>query len=664
MAGTRSYQRRNFAEFKATPLNEHLILPLAYQKKADDTRLALANRVNELAQLDVRGEDLAVRDQMIKGFQDEVGNTLDAYNGDVARASREIVPMIGAARNNPAWNEMLRLKKEQDEFEKFRRSAEAQGKVVHDIGGAANQPLLNEDGSVNSGLHYTPKVYEGDYRPFMEKFVDDYQPSSEITQNVGSIKEALRMVGAMGDIHTRQERYKVLKEKIGVQLASEYESITSAYMSGKGAEQIERYMHEGFTQEEAELKVENEMLAAINEREYLRESKKTDVEGFSMSTSGIPASIMSGRKETEIEALANNTVIPINGYVKTDTGDVNWFGNTNVLTTGVVNTKNFQTVEISKPGEPAVIGTNGWGNSKVYLFKQNESIWASDGKGNAEDAVTLYNAKKVGNSVIPVSAGVAYDNKGNLVTGNRLNRFDQMINKGNMIISSDNKEIPNIVEISSPGDGGRLNKVVSGSIDGNTVGGMTFIPPGKYITKQDGDDVVYLKIEDKTFDVIQGSSDSEGKDIQMAYQQVSNSESAYLTGMVNEDLATIKMDANGGGASIHMNEMSSKSIEMTQGLQRNISEMLVNLKSTTPKTPEEQNKIEKAIARYESALKGSNTFLDNALNQNYRVEKGEAENLKIYFDVMQKGVSSLWEDYNVQDKKPTKDQGVTDTKQT
>lgn len=656
MAGTRNYQRRNFAQFEPTALNEHLVLPLAFQKKADDTRLTLANRVNELAQQQVRGADIAVRDQMIKGFQDEIAGTLDSYNGDVARASKEIIPMIGAARNNPAWNEMLRLNKDKEEFDKFKRNAEASGKVVHDLGLADSTPLMNEDGTLNN-VQYQPKVFEGSYRDFMEKYVDDIKPDGKLTKNLGKINEALRMTGPMGDVHTRQERINYITETLGVDLANEYDRLTGSYTkSAKGREQIERYTIEGMTEEQAKVQVESEMLEAIKEREFMTTSNKDEAEGFNMSTSGLPASFIKdyGGGKTEQDGFSNNTVLPVNDYIRTDVKD--WWGNTNVLVSGVVNTKNFEMTPISTKDQPVNIGIGGWGDGETYVFRQEDNYLGTKGAKQRSN-VTLYGANKVGNSVIPVSTGVVYNSKGEPLSKDRLDDIDHK--KGMMIVESDSDEKPNILEVAaSPQadqvqpDGSvlqspNLNKIVNGTFDGTVIGGMIPLEPGKYIAVEQGGEQVYLKVEDKVFDAIQGKeSADDDAPLVTVYQETSNNEAAYLTGKSNENLATIKYEnGENGMATVHMNETSSKSGEIAQGIKRNITEKLTNMKY------QGGDPIE--IARLETALKGSDIFIQNHKNNNYNVQGSSANSLSVFLRIMQSGVNQVWEDQNIQDKKPT-----------
>lgn len=590
MAGTRNYQRRNFAQFEPTPLNEHLVLPLAFQKKADDTRLSLANRVNELAQQQVRGADIAVRDQMIKGFQDEVAGTLDSYNGDVARASKEIVPMIGAARNNPAWNEMIRLNKDKEEFDKFKRNAEANGKVVHDLGFADSTPLMNEDGTLNN-VQYQPKVFEGNYRPFMEAYVNDIKADSEASQTIGKIKELASKTGVLGDVNTIQGMYQVLEKNLGVDLADKAQGLVDAYVrSDKGKEQIERKILEGVPEAQALEDVSKEMFSAITEVEYNQHSKETDVKLANLNASGMPSSMYAALAAGAAETNGNlsSTVVSVNAGVAQDYADSN--PDDKLLVSGVIAHTDYQPKPLSKQADGSTIfGITGFGGSPVYAFQPKGNIFSDENQGAPSDNLKLYNAETTGNNVIPVSTGLAYNGAGEPVSDEQLKSIPA---KRNYMVTNDTfGDEPEIIMVSTGADGQSIivnaSQVNDSKASKNPSGKKfdkfgnklneeenkpTKLAPGKYVRA--GNDV-YLKVEDKVFTVSKGNSEPDGGGQTMTvYQQTNNSEAAFMSGKSNTPFADIKVE--GGKAMINVIESSTKSgesaIEVSSSVLRRLNE--------------------------------------------------------------------------------------------
>jgi hypothetical protein len=291
MAGTRNYQRRSAVEYNPTSLRDYLIAPTMMQQRADTTRAAIASEMQHLADIDF-GQESEARNVALNDYKQKISGTLNNYGGNTARASRDIIPIIGEARNDPRFKTMERLAKESEEFRKMKAEAASKGLVAVNTGdyqqrvdpetGQMTSTFYDPNtGKFNNNVSIKPDIFKQSYKDDQEDRVNNIMNSyygSNYELTVDNLNAALDESLAKGLKTTGQYEYTVSSEGFMPTEQRYIDEINGYATSDIGRRHIEklmmtRYNDPSIPEEERKAMafrdVAREMTDSVRERERI-----------------------------------------------------------------------------------------------------------------------------------------------------------------------------------------------------------------------------------------------------------------------------------------------------------------------------------------------------------------------------------------------------------
>lgn len=290
MAGTRTYRRQNMVQYTPTAYEQYAAAPMLLQQRADNTRAAIAQEQQALAEKTF-GLETEARNAKLQEYQDKIQGVIDSYGGDVARASRDIVPLIGQARNDPAWQHMERLEKERENFRLMQAEAASQNKVAINTGNY--KQTIGEDGQLRSNFYnpetgefnydvsIQPDIFKVSYRDDKKEMFDDIRDSF-LDSNIYSQYEKLD-----SELRQAAENNQDFNTLAYLQKTSGYNPTAQNYLdklkvweeSNIGQREIKKLQSQGYTYDQARNMMARELADVMSE--FIRINKDESLQQYS-----------------------------------------------------------------------------------------------------------------------------------------------------------------------------------------------------------------------------------------------------------------------------------------------------------------------------------------------------------------------------------------------
>lgn len=368
MAGTRTYRRQNMVQYTPTAYEQYAAAPMLLQQRADNTRAAIAQEQQALAEKTF-GLETEARNAKLQEYQDRIQGVIDAYGGDVARASRDIVPLIGQARNDPAWQHMERLEKERENFRLMQAEAASRGQIALNTGNY--KQTIGEDGQLRSNFYnpetgefnydvsIQPDIFKVNYRGDQEERVNNIANSYITSTYEGTIDDLNSKIAnsiATGRAHN-EFGYLMSMEGFLPDEKRMAQEVQGYISSGIGQRHLQKLLLHDYAnipdKEEATrlavTQMATEMIDAVKERENVQ-VKESSLRAYNpaaptggsggSNTFGVP-----GTTRTRNLALQNNEILGIDEldglFTKTEEGGINTklatFTEKNNISSGLAN---------------------------------------------------------------------------------------------------------------------------------------------------------------------------------------------------------------------------------------------------------------------------------------------------------------------------------------